>query len=279
MKICALIAKVIKEALFPRKCLICGSFFHPEQSKSSGFPEKDFNESFSKYNKNFNFEVLMAPFLCSTCSTGFLPVESPICSKCGIMFKSREGEDHICGECLKSPKRFRVARATGVYDQALMELIHCLKYKGKIQLAHPLGILLFSAFIRYWDKKSIDLIVPVPLHAKRFKARGFNQAFLLIRQWSRIAEALNVELSDIHVDKHVLARCRWTESQAGLGRKKRLINIKNAFGLIDASKIKGKRILLVDDVYTTGATADECAKVLLQGGAEYVDILTLARGM
>lgn len=279
MKICALIAKVIKEALFPRKCLICGSFFHPEQSKSSGFPEKDFNESFSKYNKNFNFEVLMAPFLCSTCSTGFLPVESPICSKCGIMFKSREGEDHICGECLKSPKRFRVARATGVYDQALMELIHCLKYKGKIQLAHPLGILLFSAFIRYWDKKSIDLIVPVPLHAKRFRARGFNQAFLLIRQWSRIAEALNVELSDIHIDRHVLARCRWTESQAGLGRKKRLINIKNAFGLIDASKIKGKRILLVDDVYTTGATADECAKVLLQGGAEYVDILTLARGM
>ncbi len=279
MKICALIAKVIKEALFPRKCLICGSFFHPEQSKRDGFPEKDFNESFSKYNKNFNFEGLMAPFLCSTCSTGFLPVESPICSKCGIMFKSREGEDHICGECLKSPKRFRVARATGVYDQALMELIHCLKYKGKIQLAHPLGILLFSAFIRYWDKKSIDLIVPVPLHAKRFRARGFNQAFLLIRQWGRIAEALNVELSDIHVDKHVLARCRWTESQAGLGRKKRLTNIKNAFSLIDASKIKGKRILLVDDVYTTGATADECAKVLLQGGAEYVDILTLARGM
>jgi ComF family protein len=83
----------------------------------------------------------------------------------------------------------------------------------------------------------------------------------------------------IPVDKDILARKKWTASQTGLGRKERLQNIKNAFVVNDTSKIEGKRILLVDDVYTTGATANECAKVLLKGGSKQVDVLTLARAM
>jgi predicted amidophosphoribosyltransferase len=90
---------------------------------------------------------------------------------------------------------------------------------------------------------------------------------------------LNDELPDIPVARDVLERRRWTEPQTGLGRKKRLTNVKNAFSVNDHSKIAGKRILLVDDVFTTGATANECAKVLLKGGAEHVDVLTLARAM
>ena len=195
------------------------------------------------------------------------------------MFKSREGEDHICGECLESPKRFGIARAPGVYDQAFKTAIHCLKYKGKIQLARPLGMLLFAAFISFWDKKSIDLILPVPLHIKRFRMRGFNQAFLLIRDWACIAKTLNIKLPYTKIDRHVLVRSRWTEPQIGLGRKERMANIKDAFSLSDSSKVVKKRILLVDDVYTSGATVDECAKVLLHGGADHVDILTLARAI
>jgi len=160
-----------------------------------------------------------------------------------------------------------------------MAVIHCFKYKGKIQLARPLGTLLFAAFISFWDKMSIDLIVPVPLHAKKLRIRGFNPSFLLVKDWVRILELLSGRLPDIQVDINVLAREKWTEPQTGLGRKERLANIKNAFNISDGSKITGKKILLVDDVYTTGATVNECAKVLLKGGAGHVDVLTLARSM
>ena len=265
--------KTIIEAFFPARCLACGSFFHPKQQPDNCLSENGFQ------SENVSFHTVMTPFLCPNCITGFLSVEAPFCLRCGIMFKSREGDDHVCGECLESPKRFRTARASGVYDKALRTTIHCLKYKGKIQLARPLGALLFSAFISYWDINSIDIIVPVPLHVKRFRRRGFNQAFLLIKDWDRIAKALKVTLPGIQIDGRLLVRSRWTKPQTGLGRKKRMANIKNAFSLNDSSKIIDKRILLVDDVLTTGATADECAKVLLYEGARHVDVLTLARAV
>ncbi|PLX53179.1 MAG: hypothetical protein C0611_06545, partial [Desulfobacteraceae bacterium] len=90
---------------------------------------------------------------------------------------------------------------------------------------------------------------------------------------------LNGALPVIPVGGDILVRKRWTEPQTGLGRKERLKNIKNAFGVSDSSKVKGKKILLVDDVYTTGATVNECAKVLMKAGAACVDVLTLARAM
>jgi ComF family protein len=160
-----------------------------------------------------------------------------------------------------------------------MAVIHCFKYKEKTQLARPLGALLFTAFINFWDKMSIDLIVPVPLHIKKMRIRGFNPSFLLVKDWGHIAEGLQIDMPDIPIDINVLERRRWTQPQTGLGRKERLVNIKNAFHIRNGSKITGKRILLVDDVYTTGATVNECTKVLLKGGAGRVDVLTLARAI
>ncbi len=274
------IMRALREALFPTQCLACGSFFHLIQAQNDYLPKKGLHyESLLTYRNNINFSMLMATFLCPSCSRGFLSIESPICNKCGIMFKSREGEDHICGECIVSPRRFRIARASGVYDQAFMEVIHCFKYKGRVQLARPLGMLLFSTLIRYWDMSSIDIIMPVPLHIKRLKKRGFNQAFLLIKDWEDIARSLNFEIPYIQEADYFFIRSVWTEPQTGLGRKKRMANIKNAFSIEDSSKVFDKRILLVDDVYTTGATVDECAKILLRGGAKQVDVLTLARTM
>jgi ComF family protein len=293
------IANAFKKALFPTRCLVCGSFFHSAQHKicdlepgamdadrsniAQEFIEKPVLTSAhgNYYSDNIPkvFEKLMAPFLCPACTSGFLPVESPQCSRCGMVFKSRQGEDHVCGECLDSPKRFQIARSTGIYKYTLMAVIHCFKYKGKIQLARPLGTLLFAAFNNFWDKMSIDLIVPVPLHVKKLRMRGFNPSFLLVKDWVRIAEFLHVGFPDIPVDLNVLSRTRWTEPQTGLGRKERLANIKNAFNISNDSKITGKRILLVDDVYITGATVNECAKVLLKGGAGHVDVLTLARAV
>jgi len=226
-----------------------------------------------------NFVALMSPFICVNCSGTYMAVESPICSTCGVVFESREGEDHDCGECLNAPKRFRMARSAGVYDKVLMAAIHCLKYKEKIQLARPLGVILFMAFCRHWNNENVNLIVPVPLHKRKFRSRGFNIPFLLVKEWEFIFKALYGALPVIPVAGDVLVRKRWTESQAGLGRKERLQNIKNSFGVSDSAKVKGKKILLVDDVYTTGATANECAKVLLRSGAARIDVLTLARTM
>lgn len=123
------------------------------------------------------------------------------------------------------------------------------------------------------------MVIPVPLHERKLRIRGFNPSFLLVRNWARIFEMLNGHLPVIPVEKDILARKKWTAPQTGLGRKERLQNIKNAFAVKDTSKINGKKILLVDDVYTTGATANECAKVLLKGGSKQVDVLTLARAM
>jgi len=289
------IINAFKMAFFPARCMVCGSFFHSNLSRSVCLPEKEFKDKkflafdymqdsqeqrvTSCLNGDFKFDKLFSPYLCSACLARYAPVESPICIRCGIMFKSREGDDHLCGDCIEEPKRFKIARAPGIYDRTLMKAIHCLKYRGKIQMARPFGMLLFAAFIRFWDIKNIDLVVPVPLHLKRLRERGFNQAYLLVRNWKRLAMDLKIEMPDITVDRNVLVRSRWTEPQTGLGRKKRMKNIKNAFKVNDCSRIAGKRILLVDDVLTTGATVNECAKTLIGDGAKRVDVLTLARAM
>jgi len=297
------VTEAMKEAFFPTRCLVCGSFFRNIRQENRNL--KTLIEILSSWEQGFFglegfyqktdlkkehveerlgtdlkiFMALMSPFICANCSGTYMAVESPICSTCGAVFESREGENHDCGECLNAPKRFKIARSAGVYDKVLMAAIHCLKYKEKIQLARPLGVLLFMAFRRYWNKENVNLIVPVPLHKRKFRSRGFNTSFLFVREWAFITKALNGSLPVVPVAEDILVRKRWTEPQTGLGRKERLQNIKNAFGVRDSSKIKGGKILLVDDVYTTGATANECAKVLMRAGAARVDVLTLARAM
>jgi ComF family protein len=172
-----------------------------------------------------------------------------------------------------------MARAPLVYDQTILNVVHCYKYKGKIQLAGPLGGLLLATFNCFWDKDSIDVIVPVPLHFKRLRKRGFNQVFLLIRNWKKFAAASHIDLSGVRIERNAIVRAASTSPQTGLGRKARMTNIKNAFKIQYKEKIKDKTILLVDDVYTTGATVNECARLLLKGGANHVDVLTLARAI
>jgi len=289
------IFSAFEKALFPARCMVCGSFFHSNVSRNVCLPKKEFKDKNSLaldymqdsqeqrvascLKSDYKFDRLFSPYLCSTCLVRYASVESPICIRCGIMFKSREGDDHLCGDCIKEPKRFKIARASGIYDLTLVKAIHCLKYRGKIQMARPFGMLLFAAFIRFWDIDKIDLVVPVPLHLKKLRERGFNQAHLLIRNWKRLAMDLKIVIPDIMIDGNILVRSRWTEPQTGLGRKKRMKNIKNAFKINDCSRIAGKRILLVDDVFTTGATVNECAKTLIGDGAKRVDVLTLARAM
>ena len=263
-------AVAVKQAIFPTRCLACNSLFHVQAPS---------NEDVCPDNMANRFKRLIAPFLCSACSFGFLPITPPICPWCGIMFKGRQGEDHLCGECMTFPKRFRISRSAGIHEKALMNAIHCYKYKGKIQLARPLGIILFSSFVSHWDENSIDAIVPVPLHHRKLKIRGFNPSLLMVRNWKLFVSTPPVDLRGTPVLRDVLVKTKWTLPQTGLARKRRIKNVKNSFAVKDSPKIKGKRILLIDDVYTTGATANECATVLLKSGARYVDVLTLARTM
>ena len=172
-----------------------------------------------------------------------------------------------------------MARAPLVYEQVSTAVIQRYKYKGKIQLARPFGELLLTVFSFYWDKDSIDVVMPVPLHSKRLQKRGFNQAHLLIRNWPTIAENASFDLNGLQIEHNVLVRPVPTAPQTGLGRRQRAKNIKGAFGVADQNKIVDQRILLVDDVYTTGATVDECARFLLHHGAAHVDVLSLARAV
>ena len=274
------IQNAFKEALFPAKCLVCGAFLQSKIWQGFRSAERDIQrELFLERSLTDVFKLLLGPFLCSTCLTGFLPVASPLCSVCGFMFTSREGEDHVCGDCLEFPKKFKTARSTGVYDRAFMDVIYCFKYKGKIQLARPLGMLLFFVLVNNWSQNSIDLVLPVPLHPKKIRSRGFNQAFLLVRDWAHMAAKFQIELPFKKIDHTLLVRNKWTEQQTGLGREKRISNVNNVFALDDRTTISDKKILLVDDVYTTGATVNECANVLIKGGARHVNVLTLARAI
>jgi len=139
-------------------------------------------------------------------------------------------------------------------------------------LARPLGLLLFEAFERHWGRAPVDVLLPVPLHRRRLKERGFNQALLLVRRWP-----LRLGMPKVPVDTGVLRRARATAPQAGLGRRGRQANIAGAFALRHPERVAGRHILLVDDVITTGATAGECARLLLDNGASRVDVLALAR--
>jgi ComF family protein len=261
--------KILLNAIFPTRCQICRSFFHHDKSSNLIQIKKT-------GTTNISFKKAMEGFLCPNCVENFSEVKSPKCSICGFMFKSRDGEDHICGKCIKNPLKFQKARAYGLYDRALRTSIHSLKYHRKTYLAEPLGMLLFSTFIQNWNPEDIHIIIPIPLHKGRLRNRGFNQAFQLIKKWPEWMKISGLDHFDIQIDQDIMFRKRKTRAQVGMGRKERIANIKGVFEVREPSKIIGKNLLLIDDVLTTGATANECVKTLVENGAENVDVLTLA---
>jgi ComF family protein len=209
--------------------------------------------------------------ICTACLSKIHWIEPPFCSVCGTPFVSREAGSHPCGACLVKKKYFTMARALGFYEGSLQEAIHRWKYQGKTHLTPFLGEWMAEGLSRYWDSYQFDLLVPVPLHLHRLRERGFNQTLLLVKELSR--------RTGIPYQKRVLQKRRPTIPQVDLSGIEREKGVKGVFHIIRGEQLEGKSILLVDDVYTTGATVNECSKVLLAGGAERVDVLTLAHAV
>jgi len=225
------------------------------------------------------FKTVTLPFLCPDCITSFEAIASPLCVRCGVMFQSRVGEDHLCSDCMRRPAKLRYARAAGVYSGALMALVHQLKYRAALVLVGPLGRLLQEAFRCHWQPDEVDVVLPIPLHPRRLRQRGFNQAQMLVDAWANAGREGNRDWQRFPTAREVIVRSRPTAPQTGLGKPERRRNIRHAFTVVDRDTVQGCRVLLVDDVYTTGATVEEAARELKRNGADCVDVLTVARTM
>ena len=204
---------------------------------------------------------------CAACLSGCLSVTSPRCPRCALPFTTIGGNDHVCGECLLQPPDFIWTVAAGLYEEALRHAIHRFKFDGRIALDRPLAGLLETAWQHTAPDWVPDLIVPVPLHPHRLRQRTYNQALLIARELGRSRQ--------LPVDPCLLIRILPTVAQAGLTARERHRNLRGAFAL--TRPLAGEKILLIDDVMTTGTTARVCATALRRGGAGEVALAVLAR--
>jgi len=235
------------DIIYPPRCAICTRFLW----------------------KNPLVRETCSPFCCTHCLSDFRPLVSPMCPICGQPFPSQVMEDHPCEDCLKKRPFYDAAWAPYRYEGAMLTGIHRLKYAAKNVVADAFGPLLARFAERRLDPSKHLLIMPVPLHPRRLRERGFNQSQLLAAHVSRT----------LHMDLDFLSlrRIRYTPAQVSLAKKDRRHNVLGAFELINSDVVNGRSVLLVDDVVTTGSTLNECARILRQGGAKEVFGLSLAR--
>ncbi len=201
---------------------------------------------------------------CPACRLSAPLVNPPICPLCG----RPQGTSTLCVQCASNPLHIDGIRSVALFEGTVREAIHRLKYDYVRDLAVPLGEMLSG----FWLQASLvgDVIVPVPLHARRLKERGYNQAALLALRLS--------QATGIPVDDRALRRNRYTVSQTGLTAQQRRRNVEAAFSCRDPG-MAGKRVVLIDDVCTTGATLEACSEAMREAQAKSVWALTVARAV
>ena len=209
-------------------------------------------------------------FICADCLHKITFLSSPLCTTCGAPFATEDGIDHTCGACVIHPPA-HISRSATLFAGPIQDLIHSFKYGNRVHLCQPLGLLVATTLGQFRRDVDPEIIIPVPLHRKRLRQRGFNQSQLigevLKKRWQLPLEVGN------------LSRTRWTEPQTTLDAKGRVVNVAGAFAVKVPKAIEGKRVLLVDDVLTTGSTIRECAEALSDAGAAAVFAVTVARGV
>ena len=203
--------------------------------------------------------------LCRACADTLPTIAPPVCHKCGRPVV----EEGICIDCAYMRYHFDQAVSVLHYTPEIKQLIHRFKYGGISYLSRTLGWWMAQAFEQRCGWK-VDVIVPVPLHPRRQRQRGFNQSALLAKELGKYI--------GVPVNERALIRKKYTPAQAGLNKFQRMQNLQGAFEVREIEAVRGKSVLLVDDVFTTGSTVDECSRALLQAGVQRVYVLTLATG-
>ncbi|MBM3250036.1 MAG: ComF family protein [Candidatus Omnitrophica bacterium] len=232
----------LTEIIYPRTCLSC--------KKKIGGVKKD-------------------AFVCPACWEKAERNLPPFCRSCGRQLKKQGLSKNICPSCSRSAFYFDRAFSPYVYSSTVKDLIHEFKYKGKDHLGQGLGDLM-ADFIREYNLPldCIDMIIPIPLHKSRLREREFNQAELL-------AKTVGARFKKDLLNKG-LERIRPTRTQTELPAHERALNVRESFRVSDPSAVRDKNVLLIDDVFTSGATSSEAAKALKDAGAKIVFVLTLA---
>ena len=242
----ALVAQDLFAALFPSDCRLCGT----PLANISRLP------------------------VCTGCLLAMAPIAGETCDICGERLPGLQlaAETSACRACQESRPIFTRAAAYGSYQSELRDLIHLLKYEQVVPAAGVLSKMLAEAIDKFGFSSASMLVIPVPLHRSKRRARGFNQAELIARAALKQLRSLDAELAT-----NVMERCWDTVSQIGLTRPQRAENIRGAFRVVHLNRVAGREVLLVDDVLTTGTTASECARILRKAGATKVWVATVAR--
>jgi ComF family protein len=237
------LCRAVLDLLFPPRCLVC---------------------------REFGPQVI-----CETCHEAIRRITPPQCRICGLPFDPEAKAGETCAECRATRQPFAMGRAYGHYEGALRGAICRLKYDRRRAVGPTLGRSLAVCFAGAAEDgqglpSDIEVICPVPLHAYRLRERGFNQSEVIARH---LAQVLGIASAPL------LVRTRFTAPQVGLPYRKREENVRGAFALSPGAEVRGRRILVLDDVWTTGATLRECARVLRRGGAGQVFLLAVARAV
>lgn len=225
--------------LLPPACLLCGRLLPANHDKLS---------------------------FCHPCFSSIDPLNTAHCRCCAQPFPDATS-NHLCSNCLKRPPSFSCVHTAGAYQGSLKDAVQKLKYQNQLTLASPLGQLLCKAIVLSENGFKPDHLIPVPLHPSRLRQRGYNQALELARP---VAEQLGVT-----INTSLLQRIRKTPQQQGLSATERKSNLRGAFTLTE--EVNASRVLLIDDVMTTGETARECSRTLLSGGITEVQVATIGR--
>ena len=222
--------------LYPAKCRVCDGFL----------------------------TVASIPYICANCWQDVQCLEPPWCDICGT-----PGVNGLCDECAISPPRYGKLRSIAFYHKSLQQAIHLFKFEKKKVFAQPLIQLINAHIPSDCDIAEYDFVLPIPIHKKRLRERGFNQAALLANGIAKV--------EDVPVLVNTLVRKRHTVAQSSLDRDARQQNIIGAFEVRNPDVIRGKRLLIIDDVFTTGATIREAVSELWTADPAEIDVLTLAR--
>ncbi len=233
--------KSFLDLLYPRRCMGCG-VSSPETFR----------------------------YVCWDCWSDAARVEPPFCALCGDPVAGAVDHDFICYSCSAETPAFDGARSAVRYDGVVGEALRQLKYEKALWLAPDMAKLLHNCVDAEYPGCTFDLLVPVPLHHVRRRTRGYNQSAILAHELGRRIGS--------PVASRLLKRIRPTATQTNLTAKQRLSNVVGAFQHGREKRLAGRRVLLVDDVMTTGATVNACAKTLKEGGAASVHVVTAARG-